>query len=368
MKSREVKKVRGVFERPPGSGVWWVQYFDSEGRRRREKAGTRQNAKQLVDKRRTETLTAKKLPEKLRTPAITFQRIADAALEYSRSEKASYQNDEYRMAVLTEQFGKRPAESIMPEEFENWLTELGEDRNWSVATKNRYIALLKLTYRLAEKNRKLKINPARLLRMPKEDNAKVRYLNQYKPLPTTVECLKDCETEEDRLRTVIRTDFPNHLPEFEVALNTGMRRSEMYRATWPNVDLLHNVLTVPRSKNGDTRHVTLNSTARAMLEFLKEKAKASDGEYVFVSMRNNERLTGNRHWFEDAVKKAGVRDFTWHCLRHTFGSRLASKAIDLRRIQALMGHKTLSMTIRYTHLSQPDLLAAVEALATHRES
>lgn len=360
MKGREVKKIRGVFEKVSGSGVWWIQYFDTDGRRRREKVGTRGNAIDLVRKRKNEALAGKKLPEKLRARAVTFQQIADAALEYSRTEKGSHQHDVYRMAPLSERFGQRPAENILPEEFEGWLNDQAEEREWSVATKNRYTALLKLTYRLAEKNRKVKVNPARFLRMPKEDNARVRYLNQHKPLPTKVEYLKDCETEEDRLRAVIRTKYPNHLLEFEIALATGMRRSEMYRATWPNVDLEHNILTVPRSKHGETRHVTLNSSAKTMLEFLKEKSAGS--EYVFLSMRNREPLTGNRHWFEDAVKNAGVKDFTWHCLRHTFGSRLASRGIDLRKIQELMGHKTLTVTVRYTHLSQPDLLAAVEGL------
>jgi hypothetical protein len=98
-----------------------------------------------------------------------------------------------------------------------------------------------------------------------------------------------------------------------------------------------------------------------MLEFLQ--AKAGDGEYVFLSMRTNEPLKGNRHWFEDAVEQAGVRDFTWHCLRHSFGSRLAAHGVDLRRIQLLMGHKDIKMTARYVHLSQPDLLADVEQLA-----
>jgi site-specific recombinase XerD len=362
MKSREVKKVRGVFEKVSGSGIWWIQYFDTDGRRRREKVGTRGNAIDLVRKRKNEALAGKKLPEKLRARAVTFQQLADAALEYSRTEKGSYQHDIYRMAPMSAHFGQRTAESILPEEFEGWLNDQAEKREWSVATKNRYTALLKLTYRLAEKNRKVKVNPARLLRMPKEDNATVRYLNQYKPLPTKVQYLKGCETEEDRLRAAIRTDYPNHLLEFEIALATGMRRSEMYRSTWPNVDLEHNILTVPRSKHGETRHVTLNSAAKTMLEFLREKGSGS--EYVFLSMRNNEPLTGNRHWFEDAVKKAGVKNFTWHCLRHTFGSRLASRGIDLRKIQELMGHKTLAVTVRYTHLSQPDLRAAVEQLVS----
>jgi site-specific recombinase XerD len=359
---RTTKKVRGVFEKVPGSDIWWIHYTDADGRRRREKAGTKGNAIDLLAKRKNEALAGKKLPEKLRTPSVTFRQIADAALENSRQRKISHRHDETRMAPLLEQFGNRPAESILPEAFENWLSELAEKREWSIATKNRYIALLKLTYRLAEKNQKVKVNPARLLRMAKEDNAKVRYLNQYAPLPTTIDYLQDCQTEEDRLRAVIRTAYAEHLAEFEIALATGMRKSEMYRATWPNVDLEHHVLTVPKSKHGETRYVALNSTAVAVLEFLQ--ARAVDGEHVFLSMRANVPLKGNKHWFEDAVERAGIKDFTWHCLRHTFGSRLAARGIDLRKIQELMGHKTLTVTVRYTHLSQPDLLAAVEQLAS----
>lgn len=362
MSKRATKKVRGIYEKFPGSDVWWIRYTDADGRKRREKAGTRSNATTLLAKRKGETLIGKKLPEKLRARAVTFQQIADAALEYSRSNKVSYRNDVIRMAPLAARFGDRQAESILPEEFEAWLGEQAKEREWTLATKNRYTALLKLTYRLAEKNRKIKINPARLLRMPKENNEVIRFLNQHKPLPTKIDYLKDCGTEEDRLRAVIRTDYPDHLPEFEIALATGMRASEMYRARWPNVDFEHHVLTVPKSKHGETRYVTLNSTAKALLEFLKAKA-ANDGGNVFESVKNKKPLTGNRHWFEDAVAKAGVRDFTWHCLRHTFGSRLAARGVDLRRIQQLMGHKTLSVTVRYTHLSQPDLLAAVEQLA-----
>jgi hypothetical protein len=84
MNSKEVKKARGVFERPPGFGIWWIQYFDSDGRRRREKAGTRDNAKKLVEKRRTERLTAKKLPEKLRARVVRFNELAEDAKSYSK--------------------------------------------------------------------------------------------------------------------------------------------------------------------------------------------------------------------------------------------------------------------------------------------
>jgi site-specific recombinase XerD len=362
---RTAKKVRGVFEKVPGSNVWWIQYF-ANGRRHREKAGTKTAANDLLTKRKNAVLVGEKLPEKLRNRAVTFREIADAALEYSRAEKITHHQDAVRMVHLVAQFGDRRAEDIATEEFEQWLNGLAEERQWALATKNRFIALLKLTYRLAERSRKVRANPARLLRMRKEDNGRVRFLNQRQPLPAKLDYLTDCHTEEDRLRAVIRTEYPEHLPEFEIALATGMRRSEMYRATWPNVDLNHNVLTVPRSKHGETRYVTLNSTAVAMLEFLK--AKAGDGEHVFRSMRTDAPLKGTKHWFEDAVKRAGIQDFTWHCLRHTFGSRLAARGVDLRKIQELMGHKDIKMTVRYTHLSQPDLLVAVEQLASGRVS
>lgn len=382
MSKRAPKKVRGVYEKVPGSEIWWVLWYDADGRRHREKAGSKGQAKQLYEKRKTETRQGKKLPENLRARPVTFKELADAALTYSRATKASYGSDEIRMAPMVEEFGSRPAETILPEDFEAWLEEQAEEREWAIATRNRYVALLKLVYRLAERNRKVKINPARLLRMRKEDNARIRYLNQFPPLPTKIDYLKGCHTEEDRLRAVIKAEYPEHLAEFEVGLATGMRRSEQYRATWPNVDLEHHVLRVPRSKHGETRYVALNSAAMAVLEFLKPPAEDEEGaqveegdspegdaaEYVFRSMRGGKPLTGNRHWFEDAVEKAGIRDFTWHCLRHTFGSRLAGRGVDLRKIQELMGHKTLAVTVRYTHLSQPDLLAAVEQLVPKPDS
>jgi site-specific recombinase XerD len=359
---REAKKIRGVYECPVGSGVWWVQHFDVDGRRRREKVGPKSMAVELAEKRRSQKRAGVKLPERLRARPVMFRGLADAALEYSKANKRSYQNDRYRMAPLVVQFGDRQAESILPEEFEKWLEGQAEARKWSPATKNRYIALFKLTYRLAERDRKVKINPARLLRMPKENNSRIRYLNQYKPKPTGIDYLKACPEEESRLRAVIAREYLHHLPEFEIALGTGMRRSEMYAATWPNVDFEHHVLTVPRSKHGETRQVQLNSSVLAILDFLR--TRAGDSKHVFLSMRNNDPLTANRHWFEDAVKKAGIEHFTWHDLRHTFGSRLAMRGVDLRKIQDLMGHKTISVTLRYVHISQPDLLAEVEKLVS----
>lgn len=179
---------------------------------------------------------AKKCPDNLRAKRVTFREIAASTLEYSRTEKQrSYRSDQGRMAPLVEAFGDRQAESIPPEEFEKWLNARAAQKGWRKregelpTTRNRYIALVKLTFRLAEREGKIKINPARLLRMRKENNIRVRYLNQHKPLPTQDKQLEDCHDEESRLRAVINARYPHHLPEFEIALNTGMRKSEQYR-------------------------------------------------------------------------------------------------------------------------------------------
>jgi hypothetical protein len=127
--AKEKKKIRGVFEKVQGSGEWWIQYFDAEGRRRREKAGAKSHAIQLYQKRKTEVRQGKKLPENLRARPVTLQEIAEAALGYSRTEKVSYQHDEYRMAPILEQFGDRVAESILPEKFEMWLNEEAVERS-----------------------------------------------------------------------------------------------------------------------------------------------------------------------------------------------------------------------------------------------
>ncbi len=75
-----------------------------------------------------------------------------------------------------------------------------------------------------------------------------------------------------------------------------------------------------------------------------------------------QRLVSPREWFDPAVKAAGLKDFTWHCLRHTFASRLVMAGVDLRTVQELMGHKTIQMTVRYAHLAPKHQLAAVQRL------
>ncbi len=361
---REEKKWRGVFEKVPGSGEWWIRYVHASGRYRREKAGTKGAAIDLVRKRKTEALQGKKLPEKLRRRVVRFSELADDASKYSESNNAGHGSDCYRIAKLKEEFGERPADSIPIADFRAFF----EAQEWRPGTFNRVRTVLFAIYRLGIENKKVESNPAKLLKRRKVSDDRVRFLNQFPPLPTETAYLKAFQTEEGRIRAVIERDCPEHIEELDIALNTGMRRSEQYlRIDWSCVDLARKDLWIPQSKNGQGRHIPLNAEARSAFERLRQRAIGQgpipivpEGP-IFVG-RGREPLLGARHWFEDAVKKAGIENFRWHDLRHTFASRLVMADVDIRTVAELMGHKKIQMTMRYAHLAPEHKLVAVERL------
>ena len=380
---KETTALRGLFEKVPGTGAWWIRYADGNGRIRREKAGTKSAATTLYRKRKTEILQGKKLPENLRAKRVTFSVLADDALTYSRNSKRSYKQDEYRMKPLVEEFGERPADAITSQELSNWLADQASKKNWEPATVNRFKALLSLTFRLGIENKKITANPAaKELKRKRENNGRIRFLNQFDPAKTFVNYLKPHRDEESRLRAVIAKEYPEHLPEFEIALHTGMRPIEQYNLDWDQVDMVRGLVTLWESKNGESRHIPLNSVARAAFKALRKQA--TDGGPVFVSIHGEGKnvrgtandqhapanklpakpLKGYKHWFDRTVEAAGLRDFTWYCLRHTFASRLVMSGVDLASVRDLMGHKNIQMTMRYAHLAPAHKLEAIERLVS----
>ena len=83
---------------------------------------------------------------------------------------------------------------------------------------------------------------------------------------------------------------------------------------------------------------------------------------MFQSAKTGEPLENGRHWFDDAVSEAQIKNFRWHDLRHTFASRLRMKGAPLQDIADLLGHKSLTMTRRYAHLGPNKLHAVVSLL------
>jgi len=342
-------KARGVFEKVPGSGIWWIRYVDSQGRFRREKAGTKGNAKDLYMKRKNEALAGKKLPEKLRNRAVLFDEIANDGITYIKARYSRPADDVARLEVLKGWFHGRAAESITASELEAKLETARAGNHWAPATVNHHHTAISLCFRLAIAKDKAKENPARKIRRIPEDNNRVRYLS---------------EDEEKKLRDAMRskTEWAEHEPELDLALHTGLRRTDLYqRLVWENVDLSLRVATIPKSKNDEPVHIPLNPSAIRALTVFRTRG---DGTGRVVRNLDGETLNVNAHWFPDAIRAAGIKDFRWHDLRHTYASRLRQRGVPLGHIAELMGHKGLSMTRRYAHLSIANLHEAVSRIST----
>ena len=322
-----IAKQRGIFEKVPGSGEWWICYHDQTGRRRREKAGTKSVAIQLYRKRKQQILEGVKLPEKLRRRVVPFTEIAKDTLEYSKATKVeeAYRIDGWKMETFLAWFRGRSAEEITPQDIERKLSTLA-DPGLKAATLNRYRTLLSLIYSLAIRNGKLSSNPVRKVKRRKENNERVRFLD---------------EREEVALREKIRELHAEREAEFDLALHTGMRRGEQYQLRWENIDFSNGIITIPRSKHGEARYIQINSTARAALLQLKERS----GQAVHVCPGlDHSRKRYSRKWFEEVTEEAKISNFHWHDLRHTFASRLVMAGVPLRAVQVLMGLKRPCVT------------------------
>jgi site-specific recombinase XerD len=336
--------MRGIYEKVNRSGKWWIRYADVDGKIRRELAGSKANAHKLLLKRKAAVLEGRKLPENLRQKPVSFAEIADEALAYSRLHKRSYRDDEYRMIVLKDWFGYRSADSIKTQDIEAEFAK----QKWSGATCNRYRSLLSMIYRVAIQNDRLKENPIRKLKKRRESPGRVRFLEKV---------------EEQALRVEIRKVCPAHEDEFDLALNTGMRRNEQYCLRWDAVNLRLGIINVVDSKNGQRRSIPAN---RSAVKALRSLLKRKDGSGYVVPGTEKNRTRAWDRWFEDAVKMAEVTDFHWHDLRHTFASRLIMGGVDLRSVGELLGHKTLVMVMRYSHLAPGHLRDAVNRLVRKR--
>jgi site-specific recombinase XerD len=339
----EGKRYRGISRR---HGAFIFRYTDPQGREHRVKCETLHEAFVLYHTKRD---LARKggmpAPRLLRRKKLTFAEIAQDALTYSKQSKRSYRTDVPRFAKLKECFGKRVAETITPKEIEEGLGRLAELEVWAASTFNHYRSLISLAYRLAIRDRGFASNPARSVPHRRENNSRVRFLS---------------EDEELRLRNVLTAKYCRHLPEFDLALHTGLRQGSQYGLTWEMVDWNERMLHIPRTKNEEPLHIPLNDAALAALK--RVRARSDGTGRVFRSERTGEPLEHPRHWFEPAIAEAKITDFHWHDLRHTFASRLRMKGAPLEDIADLLGQKTLAMAKRYAHLGPSRLHQLVSRL------
>ena len=138
---------------------------------------------------------------------------------------------------------------------------------------------------------------------------------------------------------------PQLSPLVLTALHTGFRKSELLSLIWNDVDLRRRVITVQAAyaKSGAARSVPMNDGLTSTLQAVTMTARTDS---LVSCSRNGTPYRSFRTAFETAVQKAGLADFTFHDLRHTFASRLVMSEVDLPTVKELLGHKDISMTLR----------------------
>ena len=207
----------------------------------------------------------------------------------------------------------------------------------SPATVNRYMAALSSAYSVAVSEWQwVDENPVVKLGKLKEAKGRERLLT---------------EEELDRLLEATKQSANRDLHTAVVlALSTGARKMEIWGLRWRDVDLNAGQATLRETKNRETRSVPIQGYA---LELMKQKSRVRriDTDLVFPSTVDPQKSFDFRRAWEAVLRKAEIDDFRWHDLRHSAGSYLAMSGASVRDIAEILGHKTLQMAMRYSHLS-----------------
>lgn len=340
----------GVYKK---NNRWYLDYYLPSGERKREVVSingvspdriTRQDAIKALDMRRGEIAGGKFNIADTVKPVI-FDKLAGTFLEdYSKINKLSWKRDRTSCRALIEYFGGTKLTQITPWHVDKYKSKRLKDtsrfrRPISKATINRELACLKkmLTYAVGEKW--LHANPLKGYKLFQERPNKVRVVSN------------------DEFQNVYNYASEFLKPILVTAYNTGMRRGEILKLRWGNVNLSEDYITVEDSKNGESRHIPMNKHLKVTLKSVKSY---STSDYVFS--RSGEPPKCFKTAFDRAVTRSGVVRFTFHDLRHTFASNLVMKGVDIVTVQELLGHKTIAMTKRYSHPSPEHKKQAVNKL------
>lgn len=348
-------KVRGVFEHPKGSDIWWCQYFEN-GKRKRERVGRWSDAVTLYQKRKTQILRGEKLPE-LQRKRVTVAELIDAALEYAREHNRVMRNYQGKAEQLRKDLGPRVADDLTVDELGAWIKKRGR----SAATFNRYRSFLSLCYREGMRSGKVSKNPARLLAQKQEPRGRKRFLDRENEYPKVVAALEQ--------------KFPDRVPAFLFSIFSGARLGEQFALHWGEVNFEQRELTFVDTKNGEDRTVPMNSLVHEILSQMRDE-RTSKRAPVFGDLREFCCMPGEKlqpdvdsagyspKWFRDLCQSLEIHKYTWHNNRHTFCSWLAIDGASLKEIQELAGHKDIKTTARYAHLSPDSKRSVMERLVT----
>lgn len=336
-------RMRGIYKR---GRIYWIRYAGGDGRMRFESSGSDKlrDAEFLLLKRKQEVREGK-MPEveNKRIGNHSFNDLAEKYTEWMNGRHRSASSKIYRINDLTTYFNNIPLRRFNTLFVEQYQTDL-INRGLKPASVNKNISILKAMFKKAVDWQMVGeeiLKKVRAVKNLPENNKRLRYLSREEIHNLISAC-------RGITRAIVIT-----------ALNTGMRKGEILNLKWEKVDLKHGFILLDRTKNGDRREIPINSTLRTVLQGLPRRL---DIPYVFYDPLTGRPYKDIKRSFYTACKKAGIEDFHFHDLRHTFASHLVMAGVDLTTVSRLLGHKSLTMTLRYSHLAPSHIVRAVETL------
>ncbi len=354
------RRMRGLYKQPHSS-VWWCCYKSASGRIIRKSTGKTEydDAMDFLMDRRKEAKAGND-PEFKKIIDHTFSDLAKEYKTWCKRQRGAVAKERC-INQLSEKFGDfrlRQFTTMMLEQYQTERLEKGkktvrvkvgdeyvqESRPNKPATINRHIAAVKHMFTKAVEWDMVEeevLKKVRKVRMLPENNRRLRYLSKE-------ECQALVGLCSGQLRAMVIT-----------ALNTGMRRGEIFSLTWDQLDLKHGFVLLERTKNGERREIPINGALRQALAMVPRRL---DGGHVFINQESGLPYCTFNKAFLRACKKAGITNFRFHDLRHTFASHLVMAGVDITTVKELLGHKTLAMTLRYAHLAPSHKVKALDVL------
>ncbi len=290
--------MRGLYRR---GNIYWIAIRD-KGKLHRESTETisREDAEHFLTSRRKQIRDGEIIEAKKRKN----NRFADLAQDYLKwaERQRAYRDKRVYVRQLIDRFGNLKVSELNIKIIEQWQTELLKNRK--PATVNRKLACLKhvvkegVQWKMASKDTLAEVRDVELL---KENNKRLRFL-------TIEECQTLIECCADHLKPIVIT-----------ALHTGMRRGEILGLKWEYVDLRHGFILLDVTKNGERREIPIDNTLK---EMLNRMPRGFESVYVFTDLKTGDPYKTIKRSFSTALKKAEIKDFKFHDLRHTFASQL----------------------------------------------
>src|SRR5438876_4178727 len=289
----------------------------------------------------TQVLEDRYFPPNRQLGRMPFKDFAQMYLERAGPLLKSIRTERNRVLAWAREFGSRPLGQITRAEIEAWRRE--KMMKCRPATINRDLSRLRRMFSLAIEWDLLEESPMTGIRFLRENNARTRYLSL-----------------EESNRLIASCIAPHIRALVTVALHSGMRLGEILDLHWYELDFASGFILVRDSKNGESRHVAHDATLAALFRAYPHRLGA---DLVFSSSSGG-RIVDVRTGFLNACKRAGLTDLHFHDLRHTFASQFVMAGGDLYILKEILGHKSITMTQRYAHLSPTYKIKAIDRMNT----